>query len=132
MKIFVSIISILFLFSCSNPLEEKEETIELTYIAWGCECANWATTDDVDKYLNDNSGDTLYNRSIFIEPANSTLKLPDTLGFNGDLIKFTGHFHKQKGFPEGFHTDQPVDKARVFQYTSYKVITSNYREARGG
>jgi hypothetical protein len=138
----ISIFSILFLFSCrSEPstslaekddlFEENEQTIELTYIAWGCECANWVTLSDEHKYLNDDSGDTLASLSIFIEPANEKLRLPDTLGVTGDLIKFTGHFYKEKGFPAGFRSDQPVDKARVFQYTNYTVIKSCYREPGG-
>lgn len=134
MKLFVTTISFFFLVSCStNPIEEKEETIVLTYIYCETGCANWMTIDDSEKILNIDSANTLVeNPGIFIEPASDKLVLPDSLGFNGDVIKFTGHFHKEKGFPGGFHTDQPVEKARVFQFTSYTVITSNYSKPRGG
>jgi hypothetical protein len=137
MKI-IRLFLILFLFSCSNqpatplaenesPLEKKEQTIELSYTAWACDCANWATADDIHKF-SDNIDDTLAELSVFIEPAISSLELPDTLGCNGDIVKFTGHFYKEKGFPEGYHSFEPVDAARVFQYTSYSVIKSNHWE----
>lgn len=136
MKIFASTISILLLFSCSNPattpleeneslLETNEQTLELTYIAWACDCANWTTLEDLRKFSN-NPGDTLAELSVFIEPENASLTLPDTLGFSGDVIKFTGRFYKEKGFPGGYRSFEPVDEARVFQYTSYSVIKSNH------
>lgn len=127
MKI-VSILFILLLFSCSAPVEEKEQTIELSYIAWACDCANWATLEDIHKF-SDNIDDTLAKLSVFIEPATPGIKLPDTLGYNGDIIKFTGHFHKEKGVPAGYHSFEPVEKASVFRYTSYTVIKSNHHEA---
>ena len=57
-------------FNESNSLNGKIETIELTYIAWSCDCANWATKEDLKKY-SENIGDSLAHRSIFIEPINS-------------------------------------------------------------
>ncbi len=110
----------------TNELEEKEQTIELSYIAWACDCANWATVENIYKY-NDNFGDTLSDLSVFIEPANESLKLPDTLGYNGDVIKFTGRFYKNKGFPKDYQSFENPKKARVFQYIKYQIIESNYK-----
>ena len=31
-------------------LEDKTQTLELTYIAWACDCANWSTKEDLEKY----------------------------------------------------------------------------------
>lgn len=125
----ISILALLI--SCSyfktNIIEKKEQTIELSYIAWACDCANWATIDDIRKY-NDSDGDTLADLSIFIEPAVPSLILPDTLGFDGDIVKFTGHFYKEKGIPKGYSSDENPDKARVFRYTKYQVIRSNYKD----
>lgn len=119
--------------SCSyfkkNTIDKEEQTIELSYIAWACDCANWATLDDIRKY-NDNFGDTLADRSIFIEPADTSLILPDTIGYNGDIIKLTGHFYKEKGYPKGYSSDENPKKARVFRYTSYQVIVSNYKDSK--
>ena len=130
----ISRISVLtLLISCSyfktNSIEKKEQTIALSYITWACDCANWATIDDIRKY-SDSDGDTLADRSIFIEPADPSLILPVTLGYNGDLVKFTGHFYKEKGFPKGYSSDENPDKARVFRYTKYQIIISNYKDAK--
>src|SRR6188508_2513966 len=125
MKFALIFVLTITLISCStNSLEEKIQTIELSYIAWGCDCANWATIADIKKY-ND-SGDSLADLSVFIEPVGDSLILPDTLGYNGDRIQFTGQFYKSKGFPKGYSSNEMPDKSRVFRYTKYKVIESNY------
>jgi len=118
--------------SCSSDrkgeLEGKVSTLELTYIAWACDCANWATKEDLKKY-SDNIGDTLADQSIFVEPANQSLELPDTLGWSNDIIKFTGQFYNKKGFPKDYQSNEDPEKARVFRYTQYEVVKSNYRES---
>jgi len=121
MKKTISILATALLISCSNSLEEKEQTIELSYIAWACDCANWATIEDIRKF-NDNDQDALAERSIFIEPADASLALPDTLGYSMDVIKFTGHFYKKKGFPKDYSSQEKPDKARIFRYTKYQVV----------
>ena len=115
------------IFSGKNSLNEKVETIELTYIAWACDCANWATQEDLKKYA-DNIGDNLARRSIFIEPADQSLELPDTLGSNNDIIRFTGQFYNDKGFPKGYRSFENPERARVFRYTEYEVVKSNSSE----
>ncbi|OQP60705.1 hypothetical protein A3860_32415 [Niastella vici] len=129
MKTTIAILTTTLLISCSNSLEEKEQTLELSYIAWACDCANWATSEDIQKY-NDTEEDALAEQSIFIEPADKSLILPDTLGYSMDIIKFTGHFYKKKGFPKEYSSQEKPDKARVFRYTKYQVIRSNYRESK--
>jgi energy-coupling factor transporter transmembrane protein EcfT len=128
MKRPIGILAFTLLTSCSynktNSLEKKEQVITLSYIAWACDCANWATRDDIQKY-NDSS-DALADHCIFIEPADKSLTLPDSLGYNGDVIKFTGHFYKEKGFPKSYSSIENPKKASVFQYTQYQVIKSNY------
>lgn len=128
----LSTVTVIFLLlSCSrksNKLDAKVQTIELHYITWACECANWAIASDIAKYY-DNVGDTLANLSIFIEPADSYITLPDTICYNGDIVRFTGQFYMNKGYPINFKSDQRPDKARVFRYTEYKIIKSNYRES---
>lgn len=122
---------ILFTFSaCSlgtKKLEDKVQTVRFHYIAWACDCANWATGSDIDRYAD--NGDQLAEHSVFIEPANPALTLPDTLGYNGDIILFTGQYYVEKGFPRNFRSEEPVDKAKVFRYTAYKIIKSNHRAA---
>jgi len=111
----------------SNNLNEKVETIELTYITWACDCANWATKEDLEKY-SDNAGDSLAHQCIFIEPVNQTLELPDTLGYSNDVIRFTGQFYNKRGVPKGYQSFESPDEARVFRYTDYEIMKSNYRE----
>ncbi|HEU4861352.1 MAG TPA: hypothetical protein VFT15_16015 [Chitinophagaceae bacterium] len=143
MKFFL--ISFIFLFSaCSgenqSPKAEKNEyhptyttdledsikTLNLQYISWACQCANWATPSDIELYQDTGK---LSEHSIFIEPATDKLILPDTLGYSGDLIMFVGQFYKDIGYPKNYpKTEMQVDKARVFKYSSYKVIRSNYRD----
>jgi len=73
-------------------------------------------------------GDTLANKSIFVEPANDELELPDTLGYSGGLIRFTGQFYRDKGYPKKYpKTEEQVDKAKVFRNIKYQVLRSNYR-----
>lgn len=133
LKTIIAISALTILISCSyfktDSLEKKEQTKALPYIAWGCDCANWATIDDIRKY-SDNISDTLAERSIFIEPADPSLILPDTLCYTGDIINFTGHFYIGKGFPKGYSSEQNVDKARVFRYTKYQIIKSNYKDTK--
>ena len=131
-RILTIIILGLSIVSCSNNkggLENKTQTLELNYIAWACDCANWATNEDLENY-SENIGDTLAKQSIFIEPANKTLELPDTLGYGNDIIKFTGQFYNEKGFPKDYHSLQEPEESRVFRYTDYEVIVSNYKNYR--
>lgn len=109
----------------SESLSGNTETIELSYIAWGCECANWSTDNDQIKYKEDL--DTLAHNSIFIEPTSNSVKLPDTLSYNGTLIKFTGQFYKERGFPENYYkSEQNPESSRVFRYSKYEVMKSYY------
>lgn len=116
----IFILTIAFMSCSTNSLDGKIQTIRLSYVAWGCDCANWATPDDIEKYQD--SGDTLADLSIFIEPADNTQKLPDNISYNGAVVEFTGQFYKSEGFPKGYSSDQWADKSRVFRYTKYKIV----------
>ncbi len=136
-KVIQLFLSSIFLLACNpggNELEEKEQTIKLSYIAWTCDCANWATPEDIEKFY-DNIGDSLAHLSIFIEAADSSLTLPDTLGFGGDLIRFTGRFYKKKGFQKdtspsnilikpGFFDIQRITQSRVITDSTKMRVTS--------
>jgi hypothetical protein len=122
----VLMIPFVVLYNIPNKLADNEQTIEVSYIAWACDCANWAMLDDIEKY-SDNPNDTLADLSIFIEPTNESLELPDTIGINGDIIKLTGRFYSKKDFPKGYHSIEHPEKARVFRYTKYRVLRSNYK-----
>jgi hypothetical protein len=130
MKHLSAAILILFILSCStqpNKLNSKIQTEEFHYIMWACECANWATLDDINKYQDTGK---LSDHCVFVEPADKSLTLPDTLGYSGDIVQFTGQYYIDKGYPNDYiKTEQQVDKAKVFRYTSYKIIKSNYSQS---
>lgn len=111
--------------SIPNRLEETTHKIRVTYIAYGCECANWKVISDNGKKCKDNQCD-----DIFLEPLNEKAMLPDTIGYNGDIIELTGKFYSKKGFPKDYHSEQQPEKARVFQYSVYKVMRSNYHDSK--
>jgi len=155
-KILVTLFVLSLIISCSNvrnnkeqdtdlinlasnikdKLEEQEHILELRYIAWACDCANWTKLDDIKIFHDtlekgDNiDGDFLSNLCVFVEPAEKSLVLPDNLEYSGNIIKFTGRFYKRKGFPKGYKSFQNPDKAKVFRYTKYEVIKSNYGEVQ--
>lgn len=125
-------IAILVLFAaCGQPgkLEEKVQTIDLSYMNWACdcdcECANWATQDDIKKFGD--STDTLIKLSVFVISADSTQKLPDSLGHDGDVLRFTGRFDAEPGLPANIdYGDLPPEKARIFRYTKYQIVNRDY------
>lgn len=130
MKTIYSLLIVLLFCSCSTDnnkggLEDQEQTIMLNSIRWACECADWALEEDMKKDIDN---DSLAALCIFIEPADKSLTLPDTLGYSGDLIQFTGAFYKEKGYPKDYYSEQNPDKAKVFRYTAYEVIKSNYAD----
>ena len=109
----------------TKDLEDTVRTLDLQYVAWACQCANWATEADIKKA--EDHGNKLADKSIFVEPADNLVELPDTLGYSGDLIRFTGQFYKDKGYPQKYpKTEMRVDKSKVFRYTKYQVLRSNY------
>jgi len=109
----------------TKDLEDTVRALDLQYVAWACQCANWATETDIKKA--EDHGNKLADKSIFVEPADNLVELPDTLGYSGDLIRFTGQFYKDKGYPQKYpKTEMRVDKSKVFRYTKYQVLRSNY------
>jgi hypothetical protein len=126
MKSITSVLVLILFISCnhqSNELQSEVQTIDMARVAFACDCADWVR-------LNDLSKPNYADSAIFIEPADSTLNLADTLGYNMDIIKFTGQFYIHKGFPNGYHSIENPDKARVFRYIKFKIIKSNYRESQ--
>ena len=113
-------------FKDSNYLDPNIQTLELEYIDWSCACANWAVENDIDKYKDTGK---LSEHCVFSEPAYSNITLPDTLGYSGDIIKFTGQFYMRKGYPKGYiQNEEHADSAKIFRYNNYSVIRSMYRE----
>lgn len=105
-------------------LEDSIITVNLSYIMWACECPNWAITENLNQYQENG---TLGMECFYIEPASVELTLPDTIGYHDEVL-FTGQFYKEQGYPKNYRkTEQDASKAKVFRYTSYKIIISNHR-----
>ena len=124
MSKFFSLILIFLLIGCSENKKEleKEQNIELTYIALACECANWATKTDIVKYQD--FKDKLAEKCVYIEAANPEVEFPDSLIKFNTKVLFKGNFYKNKGFPNGFESEQNPEKAKVFRYYEYKIINN--------
>lgn len=106
-------------------LEDSVKTINLTYVMWACECPNWAITETLD-----GKHDNLLEYCFYIEPASNNLILPDSIGYNGDQVLFTGQFYNEKGYPKDYpKTEQIAGKSRVFRYIKYEIVKSNYKDA---
>jgi hypothetical protein len=111
------------------PSEELEDSVrveEFTYVSFFCQCAQWITTRD---YITYKDTGNISDHTVFIEPIDTLLRLPDTLGYAADVIRFTGRYYKDKGYPKDYPiTEQHVNEARVFRYEKYDVVTSNYSQ----
>ncbi len=130
-KAFIILLLSFFFLACEKKqnINLPKQKIKLQYVAWACECANWATLKDIAEIEDEN---ILAKKSIFIEAESDDKELPDTLRYNGDIIEFTGSFYPDLGYPKNYvETKQEVEKARIFKYSEYKVIKSNYRSTNG-
>ncbi|HUC82808.1 MAG TPA: hypothetical protein VMR70_18000 [Flavisolibacter sp.] len=108
----------------TSELEDTIRTLDLSYLSFACQCANWVKANEHEDYQKKVA---FVDRPIFVEPADSTLNLSDTIGYSGDVIRFTGQFYKNKGYPKNYPvTEMNPDKARVFRYTRFKILSSGY------
>ncbi|GAB2833533.1 hypothetical protein GCM10027043_39440 [Ferruginibacter profundus] len=103
----------------TNELTGKIQQLELEYVVWGCACANWISPGDRIKYQKENA---LSSHSIFIEPADSTLRLPDFFDASKHNLIVTGQFYKNEDYPKGtLQTEENLEKAKVFRYTEFRM-----------
>jgi hypothetical protein len=113
----------------NNTLETRVQKLKLMRIVGGCACADWEILKDTSKTGNHKATDSAI--FTFIEPADSSLVLSDTVGYEFDIVLFTGQFYKEKSYPKGYDAgEEGVDKDRVFRYTAYKIAKSNYGEIK--
>ena len=88
-------------------------------------CARWVFPRDLSKYKF--SLDTLKALSIYVEPSDPSLALPDTIEFGNDGVRLWGQFYKTKGYPKGLNPPpKESDSARVFRYTKYEILNDKY------
>ena len=115
-----------FYLTRTGKLENTFNSIELEYVGFFCQCAQWITPDEYGSFKDTGH---LSEHTIFIEPINKSLNLPDTIGYPGDVIRVAGRFYENKGYPKYFPvTEMNVDAARVFRYEKYEILKSNHKK----
>ncbi|MEN2402337.1 hypothetical protein GKZ90_0021285 [Flavobacterium sp. MC2016-06] len=123
----ISFLLILLLISCNDQptkLSNKQETIEVSYVNWACDCANFI---ERKYYISNTNYEIKSEDCIFIEPLNNNVKIPDsyynTMHFEY-YLKLCGQFYKDKGVPKSYEqkTDNEPEKAKVFRYSNFKII----------
>ena len=104
----------------TNKLSNKVEKLELEYTVWGCVCPQWIKSDD---NYNSDSTKNYYNLHFYIEPKEDELELPIYFDAFRHRIKLKGSFYEKEDYPKGsVEGEEPMPKAKVFQYTEIKVI----------
>lgn len=99
---------------------KDDTTLNLSYNAIACTCAQWSDTKSV--------ADTAQRTYFFLEPANDKIINADNLydGINLPLqVQVTGQIVSYAGYPTGYNPTKGVPKAEtVFRYTKIKVLKS--------
>ncbi len=114
---FLGLIPFFILNSIPNELENQVVKIKVTYVAYSCECANWKI-----KTINGEPCKEPNCEDIFLEALQPKNEIQEDVFQNGKTIELTGKFYKKKGFPKDYHqSEQQPQKARIFQYSSYKI-----------
>jgi hypothetical protein len=125
---FIWILGIIGLMSCSNQatnLSGIEETIEVSYINWACDCADFIER----KYFeNDKNYEIRSEDCIYIEPVNLNLKIPEDYFTEGHFkyyLRLTGQFYLDKGVPTTYERKTPEmpEKSKVFRYNSFEFVS---------
>ena len=124
----LSLILIIFILpSCGDQqkqLSDKSETIEVTYVNWACDCADFIETKFYKENLNYEAKE---EDCIFIEPAQLNNKVPDSFFSNNHfekMLRLTGHFYTDKGVPENYDLKTPEKprEAKIFRYDRLEIV----------
>ncbi len=108
-----------------SQLSGKEEIIEVMYVNWACDCADFIDTSFfVEGYEIDEKD------CIFIEPSTENLVIDSDSLYHKQFdyfIKLKGQYYIDKGVPTSYEckTAEPMmtaDKAKVFRYSSYEFV----------
>ncbi len=114
------------IFDRPSNLNEKIETIEVLYMNWACDCPNFIETK---YYKNKPDYEVKEKDCIFIEPANSALKVPDSFYSNDHFekkLRLTGQFYQTEGIPKTYEqkTPEKPERAKVFHYSKLEIINN--------
>ena len=101
-------------------ISDAEQTIDVTYISWMCNCANFIEVKNKDASLS--------AETIFIEPSNNAIDILKDPAFQENryrTVRLTGRFYHDKGisteYKTGFLEDKP-EHACVFLYDAKEYI----------
>ncbi len=104
----------------TNTLEDSVQTLEIAYTVWGCACPNWIRVSEVE------NNDTLrpyISYHFYLEPADSTLEIPETFDAATHHLRVTGQFYTKKDYPKGtYPSEEILPKAKVFRYTKVELL----------
>lgn len=110
----------LYVRDSANHLDGIDRTLTLKYTIFGCACAEWNDADLAKKYP-----DSVNIKSyFFIEPADSTLRVPKDFDPGKNFIRVRGQFYVHESYPkdEMEEGEEDLKKARVFRYTSIRML----------
>jgi hypothetical protein len=112
----LAVILIPLLHSCSGKPgpSDPQIIVELQYVVFACgdDCPKWVPTEALVKYPDD--ADAQYEAAVHIKAFEGVPQLPDTLGWNGDVIRLEGNYDNDK---------------EVFYYSGFTIIESRHHEA---
>lgn len=108
-----------------STLSDKEETIEVLYVNWACDCANF-----IDVSLLQEGKDIDEKDCIFIEPSNDRLTISSDTLYKRQfdyVLKLKGQYYIDEGIPDSYERKiaEPMAvplKAKVFRYTTYEFV----------
>jgi len=132
----ILIAGMFFIFNIINstyfdqPKEQsnKIESIEVGYVNWACDCANFY---EIKLYAENPNYKLKADDCIFIEPRDKSLKIPknffDTIYKNKNL-RLTGQFYLDKGISKNYElkTPEKPDYAKVFKYEKFEIVEKNH------
>ncbi len=104
-------------------LSDKEETIDVYYVNWACDCAQWIET----KYSKSNPEYVTNEKDcIYLESENLQLQeIEDKFIENSFLkrLRLTGNFYKNKGLSRTYYSQfEKPEPARVFRYSKIEIV----------
>lgn len=115
-----------------EDLFPKMDTLELTYMAYACDCQQWVDSREYHRISEHNrrcKSSTAYlelntdTHGYYIEPADSSLQLKWNMEVSNNKLRFIGRLHQQKGFPEGETFQDPnPPKGKVFRYYGFEIL----------
>ena len=113
-----------------NQLNNKIETIEVSYVNWACDCADFY---DLDLKKNNPDYEISDADCFFIEPSDLKNQLPESYFdsiYRYSTLKLKGQFYIDKGISKTYElkTSEKPKPAKVFKYDTFEIIKNKRQE----